>query len=367
MSNSDLRIFRELGGDLPGERLCTLLQAIAQTGSINRAAAELKMSYRYAWGLIKSAEERLSGPLLAKRVGGVTGGGAELTDAGRRLINDYRRLRANVDSQVGRMPSPGQGTEPEPGARQPVLMSTTIGPVEAGLVPALEAAFLEATGIAVRHIAAGSGQALQIAREGRVDVALTHAPHLESAFLAEGYGVGRYPLMYNDFVLLGPAADPAGVSGAGSAREAFRRCAEAQAPFLTRGDQSGTHLHEAALWEAAGVHPTAPWYQVCSRGPMGSMATLRAAEQEQAYVLVDRATYLAARTSTMSLKLLFAGDPELRNAFALVLVNPDRFPQVQRDAALRFVTWAAGAHGQSLIGKFGADQFGEPLFLPASV
>lgn len=362
-----LEVSGDSPGDVSGDRLCRLLQVIDQAGSISRAAAELKMSYRYAWGLVKAAEERLSCTLLTKRVGGAAGGGAALTAAAHHLVEQYWVFRANIDARADQVFAPAEGAPVAAAARHPLLMATTIGPVEAGLLPALAAAFLEETGIPVRHIAAGSGQALQIAREGRADIALTHAPELEAAFLAEGFGVQRHPLMYNDLILMGPAADPAGAGEAGSARDAFQRCAAVAAPFVTRGDLSGTHVHEMALWEAAGVRPTGPWYQVCNRGALGSLATLRSAEQLQAYVLVDRATYLAARTEGTGLALLFAGDAELRNVFSLILVSPERFPLLQHESARRFVAWATGAQAQALIAEFGVRQFGEPIFQPADL
>lgn len=358
-------VFLELEGALPGDRLCRLLQTVEHCGSINRAATELKMSYRHAWGLIKRAEEHLAAPLLTRRVGGAAGGGAELTEAGRDLLAQYRSLRAQVDSRAPQILPPGQGPPAAAGVAHPVLLASTISPVETGLVAALEEAFLDDTGIPVRHIAAGSGQALQIAREGRADLVLSHAPSLEEAFLAEGCGAGRYPLMYNDFLLVGPAADPAGVAAAGSVIEAFRRCAAAPAPFLSRGDQSGTHVRETALWAAAGLVPGAPWFRACSKGAMGSLATLRCAEQEQAYMLVDRAAYLVARAEGLRLAVLVAGDPVLRNDFALIPVSPHRFPQNQHRGATAFVAWATGPRGQAVIGRFGVDRLGEPLFLPA--
>jgi tungstate transport system substrate-binding protein len=359
MPDLNYKVLLELGGDLPADRLCALLQKIDEAGSINRAAGDLKMSYRYGWGLIKTAEERLGAPLLTKRVGGATGGGASLTEEARRLLERYRQFRAEVEGRAALVMTP----EP-PDTKHPVLLATTIGPAESGVVGALEEAFLQETGIPVRHIAAGSGQALAIAREGRADLVLAHAPELEAAFLAEGFGTGRYPLMANEFLLLGPEADPAGARHASPNTEAFRRCAAAAVPFLTRGDQSGTHMQELALWAAAGVSPAAPWYLVCPRGAMGSMATLRSAEQEGAYVLVDRAAYLAARAQGLGLALLFEGDPAMRNEFALLPVSPNRFPQVQHTGAAQFVTWATGPAGQRVISQFGRDSFGEPLFTP---
>lgn len=338
----------------PGfDRLCSLLEAIGRTGSINRAAAELKLSYRYGWGLIKKAEERLGEALLIKRQGGAEGGGAALTEAAQTLLSDYQRFRL-----AAAPPAPATGI--------PLLMASTIGPIETGLVAALEEAFYQATGIMIRHIAAGTGQALAIAREGRADLALTHAPALEEAFVAEGYGAGRHPLMSNDFLLLGPATDPAGVAGCREAAAAFARLAATGSPFLSRGDRSGTHLKELDLWAAAGVAPAAPsgWYRVSERGAMGSLAVLRQAEAEGAYTLVDRAAYLAARREGLALRPLVEGDPLLLNHFALITVNPMRWPGTQADAAQRFVAWATGPAGQALIAAFGVDRYGRPLFQP---
>lgn len=361
VSEMNYRVVLELGGDLPADRLCALLRAVDELGSLNRAAAELKLSYRYAWGLVKAAEERLGAPLLAKRVGGAQGGGATLTDQARDLLRRYTAFQQQVEAGASR------SFASDIDETAPVLLAATIGPVETGLVPALEEAFYQATGILVRHIAAGSGQALSLGREGRADLVLAHAPRLEAAFLEGGYGTARFPLMSNDFLLLGPPSDPAGVRTAGSAAEAFRRCAEAGAKFMTRGDQSGTHVRELALWEAAGVAPGAHgWYRVCPRGSMGSLATLRCAAEEQAYVLADRATYLAARGEA-GLPLLFAGGVDLRNDFALIPVSPDRHPHVRHEAATRFARWATGPEGQALIQQFGCDRYAEPLFRPVPV
>ncbi len=339
--------------DVGGERLGALLRAVASLGSINRAAAQLKVSYRHAWGLIKQAEEQLGAPLLEKRVGGAAGGGAALTPAGRDLLARFDQVRTLLADAPVAPPT------------RPVLLASTIGPAETGLVGALEEAFYQATGLLVRHIAAGTGQALEIAREGRADLVLAHAPDLERSFLADGYGLERFPLMYNDFLLLGPASDPADAGQAASAAEALRRCASAGAPFVSRGDRSGTHIKELDLWAAAGTSPEAPWYSICPRGSMGSMAALRYAEERQSYILVDRATYLAARQTGLTLSVLCAGDPSLRNEFALLTVNPARLPGVQEEGARRFAAWAVSPAGQLVIHSFGLPQYGEPLFFPA--
>lgn len=361
MSDVTYKVQLALGGDLPGDRLCALLEAIGARGSINRAAAELKLSYRYAWGLLREAEGRLGAPLLAKRVGGAAGGGAELTPVAHELLEHYRRVQVRVAEAL----EPAGGQNRDALAVSPVLLATTIGPAESGIVAALEEGFFRATGLVVRHIAAGTGQALQVAREGRVDLVLAHAPELEEAFVADGFGTGRHPLMANEFLLLGPAHDPAGAATAGNAVAAFGAIAAAGAPFVSRGDRSGTHVRELELWRQAGATPAAPWYAVSPLGSMGSRAALEHARALNAYVLVDRATYLDARQEGLNLAVVHAGGPELQNLFALLPVSSRRFPGVHAAEAARFVEWATGPAGREIIAGFGLDRFGEPLFVPA--
>lgn len=366
------RVLLELGEDLPADRLCSLLQAVDHLGSIRRAAAELSLSYRYAWGLVKQAEGRLGAPLLVKRVGGAEGGGATLTETARDLVERHRQFRLQVEAGASRALRPAALGDSGPArSSQPLLLATTIGPVETGVLPTLEEAFHAETGLLVRHIAAGSGQALDIAREGRADLVLVHAPELEERFLAEGWGDGRYPLMYNDFLLLGPANDPAGVADAGSVTDAFRRIAAAGVPFVSRGDRSGTHIREVALWKAAGVAqdaaPSPPWYQICPHGYMGTLAAIRWADRQGGYLLADRATWLTARGEGAMLRPLREGDPALRNDFVLIPISPQRHPWVQRADADHFIAWATGPGGQALIAGFGVDRFGEPLFRPVRI
>jgi len=359
------RVLLALGDDLPADRLCGLLQAVDRLGSIRKAAAELSLSYRYAWGLVKEAEQRLGAPLLVRSIGGATGGGAELTEAARDLLTRYEQFRRHVEDEASRFF--GTSEQPVTGSEsmvQPVLLASTMEPVESGLLAALEEAFYAEVGIMVRHVAAGSGQALALAREGRVDLVLTHAPDLERRFVAEGWGEGRYPVMFNDFLLVGPAEDPAGIREAAGAVDAFRRIAACGAPFVSRGDRSGTHLRELALWRRAGISPASPWYQVCPQGHRGNQAVLRRAGEQGAYALVDRAAWLTAREAGLPLCPLREGDPLLRNEFSLVPVSPARHPWVHHEAARRFVEWAAGPAGQALIARYGCDRFGEPLFHP---
>lgn len=335
------------------DRLCAILSAVAQHGSLRKATQVLGMSYRYAWGLVRQAEEEIGTPLLVRKVGGPSGGGAQLTQTGEDLLRRHRLLTREAAVIMGPERSDAL-------ADRPLLMASTIGPVEVGLVDALVGAYRAETGHWVRYIAAGSGQALDLARAGRVDLALVHAPELEAKFLAEGYGTGRHPLAQNDFVICGPAADPAGIRTAGSAAEAMRRIAQGGHAFISRNDRSGTHQRELRLWETAGIEPGAPWYEPWPLGGQGSIATMRHAAAIGAYTLVDSATLIMACPEGYA--GLYRGDPALVNQFNLIPVNPELFPAVNGAAAQRFVAWATGPAGQAVIRAFGAESYGEPLF-----
>ncbi|HYG56768.1 MAG TPA: substrate-binding domain-containing protein [Symbiobacteriaceae bacterium] len=334
-------LFAVLGPDR-FRRLGAIVAAVREKGSLNAATKAMGVSYRQAWGLIKQAEETMGAPLLSRRVGGTEGGGAHLTDMAEDLLLRWQRVQQDV-AQVLAIPA-------APGSR-PILLASTIGPVEVGLLDALEAAFHTATGLWVRHIAAGSGQALEIARAGRVDLVLTHSPAEEDRFISEGWGQSRHPLMRNDFVLCGPPGDPAGVRGSATCTEAMKRIAAAGAPFLSRADQSGTHMKELSLWAAAGVEPGGTWYRCYERGAQGSGITLRAAEAQGAYMLVDRAAYAAVAPARTS--ILWEGDPCMGNLFSLVTLNPERFLLANHEGARQFVAWATSAEGQAAIAAFG--------------
>lgn len=351
----DYRLLIDSDGSGRFERLCTLLAEVEQQGSLRRATERLQLSYRYAWGLIRKAEERIGAPLLISKVGGASGGGAELTTAAQDLLRRHRTLQKEVAAILG----PGSGPEAGPDAR-PLLMASTIGPVEAGLVDALVTAYRAATGVWIRYVAAGTGQALAVARSGRADLVLVHAPALEEAFIAEGYGTERYPLAANRFLICGPASDPAGVAGAQSAAAALRRIAAAQAPFVSRGDQSGTHVKEMQLWVKAGVEPGGDWYEVWPLGGQGNAATLRHTAAVGAYTLIDSATF--ATVNPDGYAVLYEGDPLLANLFCLIPVNPERFPQANHAGADRFVAWATGPEGRALVAEFGVAAHGMPLF-----
>lgn len=245
-------------------------------------------------------------------------------------------------------------------AEEPLLrLATTTSTENSGLLKVLNRAFTEKTGIRVQVVAVGSGAALRLAQNGDVDLVLVHAPLAEERFVAYGYGINRLPVMHNDFLIVGPKEDPAGVASARSAVEAFRKIAERESPFVSRGDESGTHKKEKLLWGRAGITPTGRWY--LSSG-QGMAATLRIAMEKGAYTLTDRGTFLALRGKLKGLKPLFAGDPILYNPYHVIVTNPRRHPNVRYELAMRYVAFLTGPEGQALIAGFRVD--GEPLFFP---
>ena len=221
--------------------------------------------------------------------------------------------------------------------------------------------FTAETGIEVRVVAVGTGQALRLGRRGDADAVLVHAPAAEQRFVAEGFGLARHEVMWNDFVVVGPSADPAAVRGLEDGPAALARIAASGAPFVSRGDDSGTHRAELALWRAAGLDPRADsgaWYREAGSG-MG--ATLNNANRMRAYTLVDRGTWLAFRNRS-ELELLVAGDARLRNPYGAIVVSPERHPHVKAELAQRFVDWLVSPTGQAAIAAFRVH--GEPLFHP---
>jgi tungstate transport system substrate-binding protein len=244
-----------------------------------------------------------------------------------------------------------------------VMLASTIGPIDAGIVGALEDAFQQRTGIEVRHVGAGTGAAIDMAKTGSFDLVMAHARALEDKFVADGFGVDRRDVMYNDFVVLGPPSDPARIRGERRTAEAFRKIAAARALFVTRGDRSGTHVKEMEIWQKAGLTPSGPWYVVWERGATGNAPTTRYADERQAYVLMDRATYLTLKRD-IKLEVLVEKDTDLLNYIAVIRVNPARFPKVNADGARRFADWLVSDEAQELIKAFGVDRYGAPLFFP---
>jgi tungstate transport system substrate-binding protein len=247
-----------------------------------------------------------------------------------------------------------------------LLLASTIGPIDSGIVDLLENEFEKETGIRVRHIGAGTGAALDIARNGNVDLVLVHAKSLEEKFVKEGFGTERIDLMYNDFVIVGPASDPAGIKGMKTAAEALKAVPEKQVSFISRGDNSGTHVAEMQLWEKAGIKPSGSWYVIYEKGAMGNVPTLRYTDEQNAYTVIDRATYLSIKNQ-IKLEILVEKDEALLNLITLIPVNPKKFPKVNYDGAMTFVKWLTSPEkGQRIIQGFGKDKYGSPLFFPNS-
>lgn len=257
---------------------------------------------------------------------------------------------------------------PSPAPR--IRLATTTSTADSGLLDAILPGFERAYGYRVDVIAVGTGQALALGRRGDADVLLVHARDQEEALVAEGYGTGRFEVMVNDFVLVGPAGDLVGAGDASSAALAMAIVATRGAPFASRGDDSGTHLREMALWESVNVVPTTDrgWYRSLGQG-MG--ATLLAANELGAYTLTDRGTYLAMRDRLPELEIVFGGttlegnpDPALLNRYSVIPVNPERHPHVEHEGARAFALWLLAPETQAAIGRFGRDRFDQPLFYP---
>ncbi len=247
-----------------------------------------------------------------------------------------------------------------------VLMASTIGPIDSGIVSVLEDQFEKETGIRVRHVGAGTGAALQIAEKGNVDLVMVHAKSLEEKFVKDGFGAERIPLMYNDFVIVGPAGDPAGIKGLKTAAEALKAISAKGAPFISRGDKSGTHVAEMDLWKMAGITLSGSWYRVYEKGAEGNVPTLRYTDQQQAYTVIDRATFLSIKDQ-IKLAVLVEGDEALLNYISLIPVNQKKFPRVNAKDVKIFVAWLTSPEkGQKIIRDFGKDKYGAPLFFPNS-
>lgn len=241
-----------------------------------------------------------------------------------------------------------------------IVVASTTSTEQSGLFAAILPGFTEKTGVEVRVVAVGTGQALRLGERGDADVVLVHDRASELKFVEKGYGVDRRDVMYNDFVLVGPADDPAGVRGAEPAA-ALRRIAEVEAIFASRGDDSGTHKAELRLWRRAGIDPTSDsgaWYRETGSG-MGP--TLNTAAGMDAYALTDRGTWLSFK-NRQNLVVLVEGDEELFNQYGVMLVNPARHPHVKERDARLFIDWLTGREGQRAIADFKLD--GEPLFFP---
>jgi tungstate transport system substrate-binding protein len=255
------------------------------------------------------------------------------------------------------------GGSPAVAAEKDVILATTTSTQDSGLLDVLIPAFEKEFGYFVKTISVGSGQAMAMGRKGEADVLLVHAPADEQKLVEEGFGLNRRLVMHNDFVVVGPPADPAKIRAAKSSKEAFKKIADAGTLFLSRGDNSGTHSKEKNIWKGAGVNPEGQrWYQQTGLG-MGD--TLNVASEKGGYTLADRGTYLARnKARPFALEILVQREPLLLNVYHVIEVNPSKWPKVNAAGARAFADFIVSPRTQEMIGRFGVDKVGSPLFIP---
>jgi tungstate transport system substrate-binding protein len=240
-------------------------------------------------------------------------------------------------------------------------LATTTSTANSGLLEFLIPRFTRETGIEVHTIAVGTGKALRLGREGDVDIVLVHARAAEDAFVEAGYGVDRADVMYNDFIIVGPRSDPAGAASSDSVARVLQRIYDSKQPFISRGDDSGTHKRELILWESADKTPAGSWYREVGQG-MGK--TLQIANEIDGYTMTDRGTWLAYQ-SKLDIQLLFEDDPPLFNPYGIIAVNPARHPDVNYVGASKLIKWMTAPEAQKMIGEFKIK--GQQLFVPSAV
>jgi tungstate transport system substrate-binding protein len=245
-------------------------------------------------------------------------------------------------------------------AKEQLTLASTTSTLDSGLFDALIPPFEKKFDCQVKVIAVGTGQAIRLARDGNADALLVHDRVSEDKFVADGFGVERLDVMHNDFIVIGPKDDPAGIKGM-QGIEAFKKLAKSSVLFVSRGDDSGTHKKELRLWEEAGGKPIGGSYL---ESGSGMEATLRIANEKKAYCLIDRATWLAHQEEIDALGLLVQGDEKLFNPYSVIAVSPAKYPNVNNKLATAFTDFIRGPEGQKIIRQFGVDKYGSPLFFP---
>ena len=245
-------------------------------------------------------------------------------------------------------------------ANPQLILATTTSTRDTGLLDALLPMFKQQTGYDVKMVAVGSGAALQLGIDGNADVLLVHSPAAEKDLMSKGFGKERTLVMHNDFVIVGPSSDPAGIKSATSAIDAFKKIAAAKVIFASRNDKSGTNTMELGLWKSASLTPSGSWYLQTGQGMAD---TLRIVSEKAGYTLTDRGTYIAQQ-KTLQLDILYEGDPALLNIYHVITVNPDKWPKVNYIGAKAFADWLVSAEIQKFIAAFGVDKYGKPLFFP---
>jgi tungstate transport system substrate-binding protein len=241
-----------------------------------------------------------------------------------------------------------------------LILATTTSTQDSGLLDVLVPDFEQKTGYTVKTVAVGSGEAMKMGQECNADVLLVHSPAAEETFMSNNYGSDRRLVIHNDFVIVGPAADPAGINGSKTAVEAFTKIADTQSSFISRGDDSGTNAKELAIWKSANITPQGDWY---IESGQGMLATLQIASEKAAYTLTDRATYLSNKAN-LQLDILVQGDAPLLNIYHVIVVNPANCPTVNHAGAIAFADYMVSPETQTLIGNFGVEKFGGALFTP---
>lgn len=260
-----------------------------------------------------------------------------------------------------RAEAPASTSTAEPAAPARLILATTTSTEDSGLLEYILPDFEAKYNAEVDVIAVGTGQALELGQNGDADVVLVHARAREDQFVADGYGTARYDVMYNDFIVVGPSADPAGIKGMTDAAAAFARIAETGSSFVSRGDDSGTHSKEKAIWTAAEITPEGEWYISAGQG-MGEVLTM--SDEMGAYTLSDRATYVARQATGLTLEILVEGDPILFNPYGVIPVNPEKHPNINAELGQAFADWIASLETQELILSFKLND--QSLFTPDS-
>jgi len=261
-------------------------------------------------------------------------------------------------------PAPQQSSQPEsqPAQERTMILSTTTSTQDSGLLDFLLPEFKKDTGITVKVVAKGTGAAIEMGKNGDADCLLVHAKAQEEQFVKDGFGVERFDVCYNDFMIVGPENDPAKLkdNAPNDPVKAFKLISDTKSVFISRGDESGTHTKEKALWKSAGIEPKGDWYVSAGTG-MG--AVLQMADEKGAYTLTDRATYLSYKDK-INLSIVTEKNESLYNQYGVIAVNPDKFDTIKKEEAAEFVKWILSEKAQKLIGEFGKDKYGESLFIP---
>ena len=270
----------------------------------------------------------------------------------RRLVTGLTLFFATLSMLVCSLPAAA--------APKTIILATTTSTQDSGLLDVLVPLFEKESGFQVKTISVGSGQAMKMGEKGEADVLLVHSPDAEKKFMADGFGTTRRLVMHNDFIIVGPAGDPAKVKGA-SAADAMKRIAQSGAIFVSRGDNSGTHAKEKGLWKGAAVNPEGlKWYQQTGLG-MGQ--TLNVAAEKKGYTITDRATYLSLKKG-LGLEILVEGDSKLLNIYHVIELNSTKWPKVNAQGGKAFADFMVATKTQEIIGRFGVDKYGAPLFFP---